>query len=80
MKELSEFSIIKSTYDNTIATAEQLATLANELGDKKLEAEAYCILTTPFVLKGSVEKAKLTLEKCVQCSEESGDELTIGKL
>ena len=80
LKELSEFWFTKSIYDEAITSAEQLATLANELRDKKLEAEAYYILIKPFVLKGWVEKAKLTLEKCVQCSEASEDELTIGKL
>ena len=80
LKELSEFWLTKSNYDEAIASAEQLATLANELGDKKLEAEAYYILIEPFVTKGWLEKTKLILEKCVQCSEASGDELTIGKL
>ena len=79
LKELSEFWFTKSNYDDAVASAEQLATLANELADKKLEADAYCILIKPFVWKGWIEKAKLTLEKCVQCSEASGDELTIGK-
>ena len=80
LKELSEFWLAKSTYDNAITTAEQLAALANELGDKKLEAEAYYILIAPFVLKGSLEKAKHTLDKCVRCSDASQDEMTIGKI
>ena len=80
LKELGDLWITKSNYDDAVKTAEQLATLAVELGDKKLEAEAYYILIKTFVLKGSVDKAKVTLEKCVQCSEASGDELTIGKL
>jgi hypothetical protein len=80
LKELSDLWLTESSNDNTITTAEQLAELASELGDKKLEAGAYYILFKTFVSKGSMEDAKLTLEKCVQCSEASGDELTIGEL
>ena len=80
LKELSDLWITKSNYDDAIKTAEQLAALANKLGDKKMEAEAYYILIKPFVLKGLVDEAKHTLEKCVECSEASKDELTIGKL
>ena len=76
LKELSDLLLTEDRYDYAIITAE----LARELGDKKLEAEAYYIHFKTFVIKGSRENAKLTLEKCVQCSEASGDELTIGKL
>ena len=78
LKELSELYITKASYDNTIKVTKQLAELASSLGNKKLEAEAHYILCKTFVLKGLVENAKLSLDKCVQCSEESGDELTIG--
>ena len=80
LKELSDLWITKSDYNDAIRTAEQLAALANKLSDKKLEAEAYYILIKLFVLKGWVDEAKLTLEKCMECSEASEDELTIGKL
>ncbi|CAB4026939.1 ---NA--- [Paramuricea clavata] len=78
LKELSDLWFTKASYDNVITTTEQLAKLASELGDKKLEAEAYHIRIKPLALKGLLENAKLALEKCVQCSEASGDELTIG--
>ena len=80
LKELGNIWITKSSYDNAITTTEQLVKLASELGDKKLEAEAYYIRIKLFVLRGLVEDAKLALEKCVQCSEACGDEMTIGKL
>ena len=80
LKELSDLLLAEESYDDAIITAEQLAKLARELGDKKLEAEAYYILVVTFVIKGWKENAKLTLQKCVQCSEASEDKLTIGKL
>ncbi len=80
LKELSELWMTKASYDTAITTAEQLVKLASELEDKKLKAETHYMLFKIFVAKGSIENAKLQLEKCVQCSEASGDELTIGKL
>jgi protein involved in temperature-dependent protein secretion len=77
---MSELWMTKASYDTAITTTEQLAKLASELEDKKLEAETHYMLFKIFVAKGSIENAKLQLEKCVQCSEASGDEFTIGKL
>ena len=78
LKELSEIWIVKANYDNAIASAEQSAKLASELGDKKLEAEMYYILFKAQVLKGSMEEANVSLEKCINCSKKCGDELTMG--
>ncbi|XP_028411522.1 tetratricopeptide repeat protein 28-like [Dendronephthya gigantea] len=78
LKELSDLWTTKASYNDAIKKAEQLEQLAIALGDKKLAGEAYYLHLTPLYLKGSIEDAKLVLEKCVRCSEESGDELTIG--
>ena len=80
LKELGELWITKASYDNAVTITKELVKLASELGDKKMEAEAHYTLCKTLILKGALENAKLTLEKCVQCSNESGDELTIGKL
>ncbi|XP_028418090.1 tetratricopeptide repeat protein 28-like [Dendronephthya gigantea] len=81
LKELSYLwntNLSKASYDNAIITAKQLAKLAITLNDKKLEGEAYYLHIDALFSNGLIEDAKLILEKCLHCSEVSGDQLTIG--
>ena len=80
LKASSNLLSAKGSIDKAVVPAKAFVELASELGDKKLEAEAYYTLIKLYASKRVLtDEIKFAVEKCVQCSKESEDELTICK-